>query len=311
MAKQVPAIELINVTKQAGNHKLIDSLTLAVNRGEIFGLLGPSGSGKTTLFQLITGLTEPTRGQVLINGLDLHKHFRRAISQVGAVIDNPQLYPFLTGYQNLLHFARMTPGLRYDRASLHALLSRVGLDKAIHTKAAEYTLGMSSRLALAQALLHKPSILLLDEPTAGLDATAVRELGDLLRDLTDRDQVTVLVTSHLLAEMELLCDRIGVMQMGRLVTVKTTPGLDESELALSNVFIEVDLLEEAKKLLSTHYPQANIVDCCPMLELGVVMRKEIPAITEILVQSGIKVYGIQAATKKLGDRFRELKGSGT
>src|SRR5699024_1080740 len=159
-----------------------------------------------------------TRGKVLIQGIDLEEHFEKAIAHVGAIVENPELYPFLTGYQNLLHYWRMSRSIPKDR--IDEVVQRVGLEQRIHHKVKTYSLGMRQRLGLAQALLHSPSLLILDEPTNGLDPAGIRDFRNQLRTWAREENLSVLVSSHLLSEVELMCDRVAVIQQGKLIDVK-------------------------------------------------------------------------------------------
>src|SRR5690606_37921093 len=153
-----------------------------------------------------------------INGFSIEKDFEKAIRSVGAIVENPEMYKCLSGYQNLRHYARMIPGISKER--IEEVIELVGLRNRIHEKVKRYSLGMRQRLGVAQALLHKPEVLILDEPTNGLDPAGIRELRDYLRKLTKEDGISVIVSSHLLSEMELMCDRVAIIQQGKLVDVR-------------------------------------------------------------------------------------------
>ena len=167
---------------------------------------------------MIVGLISISSGDVYIQGTNLKKNFEQAITHIGGIVENPELYKFLTGYQNLLHYWRMCKGVPKER--IHEVAHLVGLDNRIHEKVKTYSLGMRQRLGLAQALLHSPTLLILDEPTNGLDPAGIREFRDLLKKLAYEEGIAVLVSSHLLSEMELMCDRIGIIQEGQLIEVK-------------------------------------------------------------------------------------------
>jgi ABC-2 type transport system ATP-binding protein len=151
-----PIIELCNVTKKIGKKTIIDQLNFDVPRGEVFGFLGPNGAGKTTTIRMMVGLMSITKGQILINGLDITENFERAIRHVGAIVENPEMYKYLTGFQNLLHYSRMIPGI--ERKRIDEVIKLVGLEKRIKDKVKTYSLGMRQRLGVAQALLHRPYV---------------------------------------------------------------------------------------------------------------------------------------------------------
>lgn len=203
--------QLQNVTKVIKGKKIIDSLSFEVNEGEVFGFLGPNGAGKTTTIRMIVGLMKITEGDVLISGKSIQKDFAEAINEVGAIVENPELYKFLSGYQNLKHFARMHKGITEER--IKEVVELVGLTSRINDKVKTYSLGMRQRLGIAQCLLHKPKLLILDEPTNGLDPAGIREIRAYIRKLAAEEGMAVIVSSHLLSEMEMMCDRIAILRV--------------------------------------------------------------------------------------------------
>jgi len=212
------AVRLQNVTKKIGNKTIIDNLSLDILPGEVFGFLGPNGAGKTTTIRMMVGLMAVTQGDILIHNKSIARNFKEAISDVGAIVENPELYGFMSGYRNLEHFANMVKGIGKD--CIMETSRQVGLENRIHDKVKTYSLGMRQRLGLAQAILHKPSVLILDEPSNGLDPAGIREMREYLRGLAKNENTAVIVSSHLLAEMEMMCDRIGVIKDGKLIDVK-------------------------------------------------------------------------------------------
>lgn len=215
---QVPVIRMEGVSKIISSKAIVDDLTLEVPAGQVFGFLGPNGAGKTTTIRMMVGLISISKGDIHICGDSINTDFEKAVSHVGAIVENPEMYKFLTGYQNLQHFARMSPGVTQERVD--EAIRLVGLGNRIHDKVKTYSLGMRQRLGVAQAILHRPKLLVLDEPTNGLDPQGIRELRDYLRQLTRTEGITVFVSSHLLSEMELMCDRVAIIQSGRLVDIK-------------------------------------------------------------------------------------------
>src|SRR5690625_230371 len=212
------AIELVNVDKSFGRKEVINDLSFSINEGEVFGLIGPNGAGKTTAIRMMVGLMRVSSGDIRIFGKSIQTNFKEAIHKVGAIVENPEIYPFLTGWQNLKHYARMIPGIRDER--IDEVIQLVGLQKPIHQKVSRYSLGMRQRLGIAQALLHRPKVLILDEPTNGLDPAGIREIRQYIRRLATEEGVAVIISSHLLSEIELMCDRIGVIKNGELVAIQ-------------------------------------------------------------------------------------------
>ena len=180
-----PFVRVKNVSKTIRGKQIIQAINFDLIPGQITGFIGPNGAGKTTTIRIMTGLMKPTSGEVEIGGISMQKNFSEAIRPVGVIVENPEMYSYLSGYKNLLHFARM-----HDKASkdeLARIIDQVGLTDRIHEKVSTYSLGMRQRLGLAQALLHKPKFLILDEPTNGLDPAGIRELRVLLRKLADEE----------------------------------------------------------------------------------------------------------------------------
>ncbi|QPA30312.1 ABC transporter ATP-binding protein [Thermaerobacillus caldiproteolyticus] len=297
-----PLLQLKNVRKDIGKKTIIHDLSLEVFAGEVFGFLGPNGAGKTTTIRMIVGLMGMTSGEVLINGISIKKDFEKAIQHVGAIVENPEMYKFLTGYQNLLHYARMAKGVTKER--IDEVVKLVGLEKRIHDKVKTYSLGMRQRLGLAQALLHKPSLLILDEPTNGLDPAGIREIRDYLRKLAKQEGLAVIVSSHLLSEMEMMCDRFAIIQHGRLVGIESVQELSKQA---QKVLITVEPVEQALSIIKRAYSSINMKPTNQGIEVSI-DYEEIPRLNAMLVSEHIKVYGIQTMTKSLEERFLEMTG---
>ncbi|RKN86102.1 ABC transporter ATP-binding protein [Paenibacillus ginsengarvi] len=301
-----PIISLQNVTKRIGRTTIVDDLTFDVPQGEIFGFLGPNGAGKTTTIRMIVGLMSITKGQILIKGRNIKTEFEQAIRHVGAIVENPEMYKYLSGYLNLVHYARMVPGVSKER--IDEVVKLVKLENRIHDKVKTYSLGMRQRLGVAQALLHRPSLLILDEPTNGLDPAGIRELRDYLRQLTRTEGITVIVSSHLLSEMELMCDRIAILQQGRLVDVKPIQHFTQGSGQSLTYRIEAQPPELTLEALR----HMDGIQAVKLLEEGDVEvtteRERIPEILTQLMQRQIRIYGVQMVRQSLEDRFLEITG---
>ncbi|GIQ69221.1 ABC transporter ATP-binding protein [Xylanibacillus composti] len=297
-----PIVQLRNVSKKIGGKTIIDKLSFDVPRGEVFGFLGPNGAGKTTTIRMMVGLMSITEGEIMIEGASIAKDFEKAIRHVGAIVENPEMYKFLSGYQNLLHYARMREGIARER--IDEVVSLVGLSNRIHEKVKTYSLGMRQRLGVAQALLHRPSLLILDEPTNGLDPAGIRELRDYLRKLSREENIAVVVSSHLLSEMELMCDKVAIIQNGRLIDVRTVKG-DQLEGSAAVVQLEAEPSEQALEVARSFDESAAVRS--GKLEVAL-KREDIPKLNAQLVAAGIQVYSIQATTKSLEDVFLEMTG---
>jgi ABC-2 type transport system ATP-binding protein len=298
-----PIVQLYNVTKKIGSKTIIDHLSFEVPKGEVFGFLGPNGAGKTTTIRMMVGLMKITEGEILIDGLSITKNFETAIAKIGAIVENPEMYKYLTGYQNLVHFARMSAGVTKDR--IQEVIRLVALENRIHDKVKTYSLGMRQRLGVAQALLAKPSLLILDEPTNGLDPAGIRELRDYLRKLTQEEGISVVVSSHLLSEMELMCDRVAIIQNGKLVDVRLIKEYTNEDDKNKIVF-EVDQKELALSVLaSTSYIAISLLEG---LEFAL-EREQIAEVNALLVRGGVNVYSIKPITQTLEDKFLAMTGS--
>ncbi|GGH56399.1 putative ABC transporter ATP-binding protein YhcH [Paenibacillus silvae] len=300
--QQEPVVRLQGVSKIISSRSLVSDLTLDISPGQVFGFLGPNGAGKTTTIRMMVGLMSISKGDIFISGHSVKNEFEKAISQVGAIVENPEMYKFLTGYQNLVHFARMSPGVTKERIA--ETIERVGLSARIHDKVKTYSLGMRQRLGVAQAILHRPKLLVLDEPTNGLDPQGIRELRDYLRLLTREEGITVFVSSHLLSEMELMCDTVAIIQNGKLIDVRNLRDEKASD-ALIDVAFEVDDAERAAQLLGGEAAiQSNVI----VLPLS---REQIPAMNAKLVQAGVQVFSIRSVTRTLEDQFLQVTGGGS
>jgi len=228
------ALEVRGIRKRIGGREILKGIDLEVRRGEIFGLLGPNGAGKTTLIRVLLGLIRPDAGSVRYFGVPLAEAREEVLRRVGAIIEKPDAYPYLSGYENLLHFGRMHPqGVTRER--ILEVARTVGLYERIHDRVSRYSLGMKQRLALAIALLHEPEILILDEPMNGLDPEGMRDVRDLLLHYVRELEGAVFLSSHLLREIELIADRFAIIDAGSVLAVeelRETASLEERYLEL-------------------------------------------------------------------------------
>jgi len=294
-------VELKNVTKVIKGRTIIDAISFKVNKGEVFGFLGPNGAGKTTTIRMIVGLMDITSGDITIGGASIKTQFEDAVGHVGAIVENPEMYKFLTGYQNLVHYARMSKGITKEKIA--ETVELVGLTERINDKVKTYSLGMRQRLGLAQCLLHDPDVLILDEPTNGLDPAGIREIRDYVRQLAREKNMAVIVSSHLLSEMEMMCDRIGIIQNGRLIDVQ----LVQEFVHGTEVTYELEVVpsDKALKLIEASYPdvRANRSRNGISVELP---KEEIPKLVKKLVSEDIQIFAIKEVAKTLEDRFLEV-----
>ncbi|MBM7553731.1 ABC transporter ATP-binding protein [Thalassobacillus pellis] len=300
-----PAMQLKNLKKTIKKKPIIKGLNFDIYPGEVFGFLGPNGAGKTTTIRMMAGLMKMTEGDVIIQGKSVKKDFKDAIRHVGGIVENPEMYPFMSGWKNLLHYSRMMPGISKER--MEEVVALVGLEKRIKEKVSKYSLGMRQRLGIAQALLHNPSILILDEPTNGLDPAGIREVRRYIRQLAEHQGVAVIVSSHILSEMEMMCDRIGIIKNGELITIQTVKDTvqqtDRNELHL-----EVDETEKVKGYLK-EWGNEDVKTENGYLIISVT-REQIPVVIRQLVEKGVNIYGANVHHSTLEDKFLDLIGEG-
>ncbi|MEH7505113.1 ABC transporter ATP-binding protein [Neobacillus drentensis] len=292
-----------NLKKVIGKKEIIKGLTFDLREGEVFGFLGPNGAGKTTTIRMLVGLIKPTSGSIQICGSNIEGNFQEAMTNLGCIVENPELYPYLSGYNNLLHFARMLEGIGEER--IKEVTELVGLTERIHDKVKTYSLGMRQRLGIAQALLGKPKVLILDEPTNGLDPAGIREMRQFIRFLAEEEGLSVLVSSHLLSEIQLLCDRVAIISKGMIIRTDTVHQL------LSNrerVSWHIHPLEKGKEVLRS-------LTKIEVTEEGTILtefnEQMIPIWNKQLVEAGIAVTEMNRKMPVLEDLFLELTGGDT
>lgn len=295
-----PIVRLQNLSKTIRGKQIIQQLNLDLYPGQITGFLGPNGAGKTTTIRMMTGLMYPSEGKVIIDGQSLQEHYEDAISKVGVIVENPEMYKYLSGYKNLLHFARMHKNVSKER--IDEVILQVGLEKRIHEKVSTYSLGMRQRLGLAQALLHRPKFLILDEPTNGLDPAGIREFRMYLRKIADEEDVSVFVSSHLLSEIELMCDRVAVIQNGQLIDIR-----DIHNETTSLYYIEATPSEDVASLLQKLNYSFTVENNGIVAE---VKKENIPTLIAQLVAESIQLFAVQPYQKTLEDQFLEMTGGG-
>ncbi|WP_096271516.1 ABC transporter ATP-binding protein [Paucisalibacillus globulus] len=294
-----PILSLKKVNKKIGKKHIIKDLSFDVYPGEVFGFLGPNGAGKTTTIRMIVGLTNITSGEILVNGNSISKNYKKAIENIGAIVENPELYPYLSARKNLIHFARMSNNV--TKEDIQHRLELVNLEHVKDEKVSRFSLGMKQRLGIAQAMLHNPKILILDEPTNGLDPAGIRQMRDYLRKVAKEEGIAILVSSHVLSEMELMCDRFAIIQKGELVQVEDVSNEDQVDLANPHM-IEVNDVEKAKNLLQNEYPDLTIEIQDSIIRVKAT-KEQIGSIITYLTSNEIIVYQVIKEKQTLEDRF--------
>ena len=307
MAQQL-AIETSGLTKRFGDQKAVNSISLEVPSGSVFGFLGPNGSGKTTTIRMLLGLAEATEGEIKLLGTEIPKDLEKALPRVGALVEGPAFYPFMSGRNNLL---RIDAADRFSDSStrierVESALDRVGLHNAGNKKVHAYSLGMKQRLGLANALLKPRDILVLDEPTNGLDPQGTREVRNLIRSLS-AEGITIFLSSHLLSEIEMLCSHVAVMSAGKIVAQGLIEDLrNEEPTRLILRTDDVDLAVETLK--SAGIGKAKILGDQITCEVDPAL--DVASLNGKLVRKKVSVKEIRLQRSSLEEKYVKLTGEG-
>ena len=294
-----PILRCENLNKKFGKKQILTDVSFQIEKGDILGFIGPNGAGKTTTIKLILGLQSITDGVVMINGYDIEREFTKAIEKVGAIVENPDLYMYLSGYENLKLIANLYKGI--DEKRIDEVVKLVKLENRIQDKVSKYSLGMRQRLGIAQAILHKPSLLILDEPTNGLDPEGIKEMRELLIDLAKKEKMAILISSHNLAELDNLCNKVCIIKNGRIIE---TSEIDEIKKESKNNYkiFEIDNTDKIKEIIQS----AIIVDK-ETFKLDI-SKEEVPEIVRLLVRNNVSIYSIYEEERSLEEAFFEKTG---
>jgi len=288
------------LNKKIGRKQILTDVSLEIKEGDILGFIGPNGAGKTTTIKLILGLQKITSGKVSINGYDVEKNFEKAIERVGAIVENPDQYMYLSGRDNLKLVANLYKDV--DSSRIDEVIKIVGLENRIKDKVSKYSLGMRQRLGIAVALLNKPNLLILDEPTNGLDPEGIKDLRNLLKKLAKEENMGILISSHNLAELESFCTKVAIIQAGKMVESST---LEDAKKVDGNTIyvIEVSDVQKAISMISNHVEESE------NNEIKVFATKEeIPDIISMLVKNDIKIYKVCEDEVSLESAFLKKTG---
>ncbi len=299
-------LEVKNLTKiYNGDRYAVNDVSFNVRPGMIFGFIGPNGAGKSTTIKMITGLTNITSGEIYICGQSVKKSFEKAIANVGGIIENPEMYHYLSGMDNLKFYASLYKGITKNK--IMECVELVGLQNRIYDKVGKYSLGMKQRLGIAQALLHSPKLIILDEPTNGLDVNGIIEIRRLLKNLAHKQGVSIMVSSHILSEMEMLCDEIAIIVNGKIQQVKTLDEIKASQQSRLLYFVQVNYPNYAAKLIKQQFN----IDAKLKSEIKDRIffncdKKLLPSIISHLVNKKILVSGAGQLDISLEDEFIEI-----
>ena len=296
------ALEATNLTKVIGDRTIVDDVSFALQPGEVFGFLGPNGAGKTTTIRMLVGLIKPTHGTVTVCGYDVRRQFEQALRCIGCIVENPDLYRFMTGRENLEHFARM---LGVPRTEIERVAALVNLDHRLDQRVGTYSLGMRQRLGIAQAMLGSPRVLILDEPANGLDPAGIREIRELIRGLAAERGMAVFVSSHLLAEIELTADRVAIIHKGKILRSGPVRDLISNQRVME---IRVGDVERASAILSDRGVELTVANDTLLASIE---ENEAPPLIAALTQNGIDVFHARQRVQSLEEMFLEATGGET
>ncbi|GLX68223.1 ABC transporter ATP-binding protein [Paenibacillus glycanilyticus] len=298
-------LQLSGLTKKIGGKAIVDGLSFDIAKGEVVGLLGPNGAGKTTTMRMIVGLIGMTDGDVHICGQSIRTNFEQAIRHVGGIIENPEFYPYMTGYDNLKQYQRMTEGV--TDARIEEVTKLVGMQDALDKRVKAYSLGMRQRLGIAQALLHEPKLLILDEPTNGLDPAGIKEMREYLKRIAEAEGIAILVSSHLLSEIELMCSRVIVIQEGKYVTARSLGETESPKQKIISISLQVGDAAHAQAVIEG-MEGIEVVSVTASRMTIQIQHEKIPGLVAGLATQGVEIYRIEEVRETLEDEFMKLTG---
>ena len=299
MAKQILLLD--NVHKSIKNKESVKGITFSINEGEVLGFLGPNGAGKSTTLRMIVGLSSPTSGKILIDGYSITKDYVKAMSKVGCIIEGPDMYNYLSGLENLKMLASMNKNI--TNKDITRVIELVGMQNRINEKVSTYSLGMKQRLGLAQALIHKPKLLILDEPTNGLDPSGINEFRHIIKDLAKKENIAVLVSSHLISEVELMCDTVAIIKSGTLLKYASVSELiSDKEVS----FVLSDNSKGIKILKDKWNIDSSLINNTIIAKVDV---SKIEKINSSFIEEGIAIKFVSVNQKTLEDLFLSLTES--
>ena len=268
--------------------------------GDILGFIGPNGAGKTTTIKLILGLQNITSGKVYINGYGIEENFKKAIENVGTIVEIPDLYMYMSGYENLKLVANLYKNV--DKKRIDEIVKLVGLENRIKDKVSKYSLGMRQRLGIAQALLHRPKLLILDEPTNGLDPEGIKEVKVLLKKLAEQENMAILISSHNLAELDTFCNKISIIKNGEIVE---TNDIDTFKKDIKNNCYILEVEDSSVIGSIIDYKMYILTET----EVRVYIEKEkVPLLIKELVLRNVKIYNVSEENLSLEDAFLKKTG---
>jgi len=295
-------IEVHGLTKKFGNLIAVDNLDLNVFRGDVFGFLGPNGAGKSTTIRMLLSLIKPTSGTIKIFGLPLNSNRREILKKIGAIVEKPDFYLYLSAYKNLEILGKIS-GTDISKKKIMEMLDLVGLSSRYKSKVKTFSHGMKQRLGIAQALLHDPELIILDEPTTGLDPQGMKEIRDLIVYLSKSKGKTIFLSSHILREVELIATRMIIINKGKALVEGSVEDLLNSSKV--NVTFEVDDIEKALNVINLSAWKDNIKSKEKNLITFEMNNHEIAALNKYLVENSINVSAV-IPIRSLEDYFLKI-----
>lgn len=296
-------IEIRSLSKMFGQFRAVGNLDLTVHKGDIYGFLGPNGAGKSTTIRMLMSLITPTSGDIQVFGKSLAAHRNAILSGIGAIVEKPDFYLYLTAEQNLRILGKLS-GMDISTNRIHASLDQVGLLDRAKSKVKTFSYGMKQRLGIAQALLHDPELIILDEPTNGLDPVGVKEIRELILQLRSDHRKTIFLSSHILPEVELIANRMVIINKGSAVIEGNVQELLNSGMLTVN--FSIDDIEKAKTALIESQFASSVLGFSGHSNLHIKLSKErIPDCTAFLVDNGIAIDGI-SSTRSLEEYFLSI-----
>ena len=289
-----------NLKKQVKEKVIVEKISFSMDKGDVVGLIGPNGAGKTTIIKLILGLIKITEGKVSINGYDIEKDFIKAIEKVGAIVETPDLYMYLTGYDNLKITANNYKNISKER--IKEVVKLVGLENRIKDKVSTYSLGMRQRLGIAEAIINNPELLILDEPTNGLDVDGIIEMRNLITKLSEQG-IAILISSHNLTEIDNLCNRIIAIKNGKIITDDKI----ESFTAFSTedtYILELNHINNLDQVIQDHKFE-KVEDNKIRIYTT---KEEISKVMQKLIENNYQVYSVQEEKLTTEQAFRKKVG---
>ncbi len=295
-------IKVEHLAKSFGSFQAVKDVSFTVSRGDVFGFLGPNGAGKSTTIRCLLSLIKPNAGNIELFGKSYTNSRSEILSKIGSIIEKPDFYKYLSAQKNLEIFARIS-GASVSKSQIGEMLEFVGLAGRGGDKIGGFSHGMKQRLGIAQTLLHQPDLIILDEPTTGLDPQGIVEIRNLILRLKNEQNKTILLSSHQLSEIELIANRMVIINKGKsIVEGEVQDLLNAQELV---VHLEVDVVEKAKQVISTHFSNAQFVgETATELEVAI-EKSQVPNLNKALIENGVQVFALEPK-RKLEDFFMKI-----